>query len=97
MSFKPLRDHIVVSVVKAEEKTESGLLYRPATAVDEKIVSGKVIAVGSGYLTDNGAVVPLEVHVGDVVLFSKQMSVEVKHGGETAFLLREENVLSVVS
>ncbi len=91
--LKPLRDFIVVSVVKSEEKV--GLIYKPAT-IDEKIVTGKVLAVGSGYLTDNGSIVPLEVQAGDSVLFNKQMSVEVKHDGETVYLLREEHVLSVV-
>jgi chaperonin GroES len=96
MSLKPLRDFIVVSVVKADEKTESGLLYKPGI-VDEKIVTGRVLAVGTGYLTDNGSVAPLEVKQGDSVLFNKQMSVEVKHSGETVYLLREEHVLSVIS
>lgn len=96
MSLKPLRDFIVVSVPKSDDKTASGLLYKPST-VDEKIVTGRVLAAGSGYLTDNGSIVPLEVKVGDSVLFNKQMSVEVKHDGETVFLLREEHILSVVS
>lgn len=95
MSLKPLRDFIVVSVNKSDEKTESGLLYRPAT-IDDKIVTGRVMVVGSGYLTDSGSVVPLEVQAGQTILFNKQMSVEVKHNGETFHLLREEHVLSVV-
>jgi chaperonin GroES len=95
MSLKPIRDFIVVSVVKAEEKTASGL-YVPTT-IDEKIVTAKVLAVGSGYLTDNGSIVPLEVKVGDSVMFNKQMSVEVKNDGQTFHLLREEHVLSVLS
>lgn len=93
--LKPLRDHVVVSVSKKEERTPSGLLFTPAT-VDEKIVTGTVVAAGSGYLTDGGSVAPLEVSVGDTVLFNKQMAVEVKHGGESFFLLREEHVLSVL-
>jgi len=92
--LQPLRDFIVVSVEKvAEEKV--GLIYKPAT-VDEKIVTGTIVAAGSGYLTDSGSVVPLEVKAGDKILFNKQMSVEVKHNGETMYLLREEHVLSVV-
>lgn len=93
--LKPLRDFIVVSVGKADEKTPSGLLYKPLT-VDEKIVTGTIVAAGSGYLTDSGTVVPLEVVKGDTILFNKQMSVEVKHNGETMYLLREEHILSVV-
>lgn len=95
MSLKPLRDFLVVSVVKKEEKLASGLFI--PTTVDEKIVTGTVLSVGSGYLTDSGTIVPLEVHAGDTVVFNKQMSVEVKHGGETVLLLREEHVLSVVN
>lgn len=96
MSLKPLRDFIVVSVGKTDDKTASGLLFKPST-VDEKIVTGTIVAVGSGYLTDSGTIVPLEVKAGDSILFNKQMSVEVKHNGESAFLLREEHILSVVS
>lgn len=97
MSLKPLRDFIVVSVVKSgnDDKLGAGLLYKPAT-IDEKIVTGTVVAAGSGYLTDSGTIVPLEVAAGDSVLFNKQMSVEIKHNGETVYLLREEHILSVV-
>jgi chaperonin GroES len=97
MSLQPLRDFIVVSVTKtpSDEKMAGGLLYKPST-VDEKVVTGTIVAAGSGYLTDSGAVVPLEVKAGDTILFNKQMSVEVKHNGETMHLLREEHILSVV-
>ena len=95
MSLRPLRDFIVVSIAKKEEKTASGLLFTPAT-VDEKVVTGTVLAAGTGYLTDSGTVVPLEVSIGDTIVFNKQMSVEIKHQGESVYLLREEHVLSVV-
>ncbi len=94
MSLHPLRDFIVVSVPKATEE-KIGLLYKPST-VEEKIVTGTIVAAGSGYLTDGGTIVPLEVKAGDSILFNKQMSVEVKNNGETYYLLREEHVLSVV-
>lgn len=94
MSLQPLRDFIVVSIPKvAEEKV--GLIYKPAT-VEQKVVTGTIVAAGSGYLTDSGTVVPLEVKAGDTILFNKQMSVEVSHNGETMYLMREEHVLSVV-
>ena len=93
--LQPLRDFMVVSVPKADEKLGSGLLYKPGN-MDEKVITGSVVRAGSGYLTDSGTIVPLEVKVGDTVLFNKQMSVEVKHEGETFFLLREEHVLSVI-
>ena len=97
MSLQPLRDFLVVSITKsnADEKMGGGLLYKPAT-IDEKIVTGTVVAAGSGHLADNGSVIPLEVKAGDTVLFNKQMTVEVKHAGETYYLLREEHVLSAV-
>ena len=94
MSLHPLRDFIVVSVPKQTEE-KVGLLYKPST-VEEKIVTGTIVAAGSGYLTDGGTIVPLEVKAGDKILFNKQMSVEVKHNDETVYLLREEHVLSVV-
>lgn len=94
MSLKPLRDFIVVAVPKVSEE-KIGLIIKPSI-VEEKIVTGLVLATGSGYLTDGGIVVPLDVKVGDNVMFNKQMSVEVKHNGETVFVLREEHVLSVV-
>ncbi len=94
MSLQPLRDFIVVEIPKVPEE-KVGLIFRPAT-VEQKIVTGKIVAAGSGYLTDGGTIVPLEVKAGDTILFSKQMSVEVSHNGETLFLLREEHVLSVI-
>jgi len=96
MSLQPLRDFIVVTVAKAtEEKIAGGLLFKPGT-IDQKITTGKIVAAGSGYLTDSGTIVPLEVKEGDSILFNKQMSVEVSNNGETFYLLREEHVLSVV-
>lgn len=94
MSLHPLRDFIVVSVPKQTEE-KVGLLYKPST-VEEKIVVGTIVAAGSGHLADNGTTIPLEVTAGDQILFNKQMSVEVKHNGETVYLLREEHILSVV-
>jgi len=94
MSLQPLRDFIVVTVAKVGEE-KVGLLYKPAT-VEQKITTGTIVAAGSGYLTDSGTVVPLEVKAGDTILFNKQMSVEVSHNGETMYLLREEHILSVV-
>lgn len=93
--LKPLKDFVVVRLVKEDEKTAGGWLYKPAT-VEEKVVTGTVLAIGSGYLTDSGSVVPLEVHVEDRVMFNKNMAVEVKDAGETLYLVREEHVLSVV-
>lgn len=94
MSLQPLRDFIVVSVAKEVEK-KVGSIFVPTT-VEEKVVTGTVLAAGSGHLTSTGEVTPLEVKAGDSVLFNKQMSVEIKHNGETVYLLREEHILSLV-
>jgi chaperonin GroES len=94
--LKPIRDFVVVSPVKTESKTPSGLLYKPETA-ESKVIEGKVVAVGSGYRTAAGALVPLEVQAGDTILFSKQSSVEIEHQGEKFHLLREEQVASIIS
>jgi chaperonin GroES len=95
MSLQPLRDFLVVTVVKSgETKTPGGILL-PGT-VEDKIVTGTVVAVGSGHLNTDGTSSPLEVKFGDSILFNKQMSVEVKHAGETFYLMREEHILSVV-
>ena len=95
MSFTPLRDFILVSKDATEERVAGSLLYRPATAED-KIVRGTVIAVGSGWITTDGTVVPLEVKVGDKVLFNRTYSVEVSSGSETMLVLKEEHLMCVV-
>lgn len=93
MTIQPLRDFILVSKQPEEEKV--GLLYRPQNA-ESKIVRGTVLAVGSGRLTSDGSVVPLEVKVGDTVVFNKNYATELTEGSEAALLLREEQVLAVI-
>ncbi len=94
MSVKPIRDFVVVQVIKAEEKV--GLIYRPDT-VEDKIVNGKVLAVGTGQLSASGSSIPLEVAVGDTIVFNKHLAVEVKDNGEPFYLLREEHVICVLA
>jgi chaperonin GroES len=93
MSLKPLRDFLLVSRNDAPKQTAGGL-YVPET-VDEKIVTGTVVAVGSGRLTTDGTVVPLEVSVGDRVIFNKSYAVEIKEDNNTFLLLREEQIFCV--
>lgn len=95
MSVQPLRDFIVVAKPVEEERTESGLIFKPATA-DTKVVKSTVLAVGSGRVTASGTVVPLEVKVGDVVVFNKSYATDLTEGGQTVLLLREEQVLAVL-
>ncbi len=94
MALKPLADRIVVKPLEAQEKTKSGLVL-PDTA-KEKPQEGKVIAVGSGRLLDEGEVKHLEVRHGDRVLYGKYSGTEVTVEGEDYLILREEDVLAIV-
>ncbi len=94
MAIKPLDDRIVVRSLEAEEKTAGGILL-PDTA-KEKPQKAKVLAVGSGRLTDEGKRLPLDVKVGDVVLYGKYSGTDVKWNGEEVKILRESEILAVV-
>jgi chaperonin GroES len=94
MAIKPIDDRIVVKNLEAEEKSAGGILL-PDTA-KEKPQKAKVLAVGAGRLTDEGKRVPLDVRVGDTVLFGKYAGTEVKWNGEELRILRESEVLAVV-
>ena len=95
MNLKPLDDRIVVKANEAEERTASGLVI-PDTA-KEKPQEGTVIAVGPGRVDDNGNRVPLDVSVGDVVIYSKYGGTEVKYSGDEFLILSARDVLAVVS
>ena len=92
--LKPLEDRIVVSPLEAEQVTASGLVI-PDTA-KEKPQEGKVIAVGPGRVDDKGTRVPVDVKVGDVVLYSKYGGTEVKYSGEEYLVLSARDVLAVI-
>ena len=92
--LKPLEDRIVVQPLEAEQVTASGLVI-PDTA-KEKPQEGKVIAVGPGRVDDKGVRVPVDVQVGDVVLYSKYGGTEVKYGGEEYLVLSARDVLAVI-
>lgn len=94
MSVKPIRDFLVVLKEEPPKQTASGLFLAPT--VEDKVVSGFVTAVGSGFLTKDGSKVPLEVSVGDRVVFNKNMAVEVKEDDKTFLVLREEHVLCLL-
>jgi chaperonin GroES len=90
----PIYDHLVVKLEEEEEKTKSGIVL-PDTA-KEKPQKGKVVAVGSGRLLDNGQKVALEVHVGDTIVFSKYSGTEFKLDGEKYLILTESDVLAIL-
>ena len=92
--LKPLEDRIVVEPLEAEQVTASGLVI-PDTA-KEKPQEGKVIAVGPGRFDDKGARIPVDVSVGDVVLYSKYGGTEVKYSGQEYLVLSARDVLAVI-
>ncbi|MBI3319323.1 MAG: co-chaperone GroES [Candidatus Omnitrophica bacterium] len=94
MALQPLGDRIVVRTLEPEEKTKSGLVL-PDTA-KEKPQEGKVLAVGTGRLLDDGTVKKLEVRTGDKILYGKYAGTEVSLSGEDYLILREDDVLAVV-
>ena len=94
MNIRPLHDRIIVKRLQEIEKTAGGL-YIPDTA-KEKPVEGKVIAVGSGKLLEDGTVRKPEVKAGDKVLFAKYSGSEVKIDGEEHLIMREDDILAVL-
>ncbi|MDX5319039.1 MAG: co-chaperone GroES [Actinomycetes bacterium] len=94
VSIKPLEDRVVVQTLEAETTTASGLVI-PDTA-KEKPQEGQVIAVGPGRIDDNGNRVPLDVAVGDVVIYSKYGGTEVKYRGEEYLILSARDILAIV-
>ena len=95
MKIRPLQDRIIVKRVAEEEKTRGGIII-PDTA-KEKPQQGQVLAVGSGRVLENGTRLPLEVQAGDKVLFGKYTGSEVKIDGQEVLILREDEVLAVMS
>ncbi len=94
ISIKPLEDRIVIRQVEAEQTTASGLVI-PDTA-KEKPQEGEVIAVGPGRIDDNGNRVPLDVHEGDTVIYSRYGGTEVKYEGEELQILSARDILAIV-
>jgi chaperonin GroES len=94
MKIKPLHDRILVQRVEEETKTKGGIII-PDTA-KEKPAEGKVVAVGSGRIGEDGKRLPLEVKTGDRVLFSKYGGTEVKVEGEEYLIMREDDILGIV-
>src|SRR5215217_765917 len=94
VNIKPLEDKILVQANEAETTTASGLVI-PDTA-KEKPQEGTVVAVGPGRIDDKGNRVPLDVNVGDVVIYSKYGGTEVKYGGEEYLVLSARDLLAVV-
>jgi chaperonin GroES len=95
MKIRPLGDRILVRRVEEEAKSKGGIII-PDTA-KEKPQEGKVVAVGKGKTLDDGKVIPLEVKEGDRILFGKYAGTEVKISGEEHLILREDDILGIIS
>ena len=94
MAIQPLADRIVVKVLEAKEVTKGGILL-PDTA-KEKPQEGKVIAVGKGKASDNGQIVPLEVKVGDRILFAKYGGTEIKIDGKEYKIFNSDDLVAIL-
>ncbi|ABC94219.1 10 kDa chaperonin, heat shock protein (plasmid) [Rhizobium etli CFN 42] len=94
MSFRPLHDRILVRRVDSEEKTKGGIII-PDTA-KEKPQEGEVIAVGPGARNDAGQIQPLDVKVGDRILFGKWSGTEIKINGEDLLIMKESDVMGII-
>jgi chaperonin GroES len=94
MKFRPLHDRVVVKRIEAEEKTKGGIII-PDTA-KEKPQEGEVIAVGPGARDESGKLVPIDLRVGDRILFGKWSGTEIKLDGEELLIMKESDVMGVI-
>lgn len=94
MKFRPLHDRVLVRRLEEDERTAGGIII-PDTA-KEKPMQGEIIAVGNGARADDGTPVPLDVSVGETVLFGKYAGSEVTIDGEEFVILRENDIMGVV-
>jgi len=94
MNIRPLHDRIIVERLEEETMTAGGIII-PDSA-KEKPQEGKIVAVGKGKITEDGKVLPLDVKVGDKILFGKYAGTEVKVDGKEYMMMREDDVLGVV-
>ncbi|MBU4275037.1 co-chaperone GroES [Patescibacteria group bacterium] len=95
MNIKPLSDHILIEPIKEEEKTKSGILL-PDTVEKEKPEQGKIIAIGRGRKMASGKIIPLEVKVGDKIIFTKYGPNEIKVDGKEYLIAKEEDILAII-
>src|SRR5574338_1597590 len=94
MAFRPLHDRVVVKRIEAEEKTKGGIII-PDTA-KEKPQEGEVVAVGPGGRDEAGKLIPIDIKVGDRVLFGKWSGTEVKIDGQDLLIMKESDVMGVI-
>ena len=95
MNIRPLQDRIIVKRLEEEEKTAGGIII--PDAAKEKPMQGEVVSAGNGKVSEDGKVLPLDVKVGDKILFGKYAGTEVKLDGEDYLIMREDDVLGVLA
>ena len=95
MKFRPLHDRVVVKRIDAEDKTAGGIII-PDTA-KEKPSQGEVVAVGSGGRDESGKLIPIDIQVGDRVLFGKWSGTEVKLDGQELLIMKESDIMGVLT
>ena len=93
MKFRPLHDRVLIKVLEGEEKTAGGIII-PDTA-KEKPQEGEIVAVGSGTKTEDGKIIPMDVKVGDKVLFGKWSGTEVKIDGVEYSIMKEADIMGI--
>jgi chaperonin GroES len=94
MTFRPLHDRIAVKALAQENKTSGGIII-PDTA-QEKPMQGEVIAVGSGMRNSNGDIIPLEVKVGDIVVYGKWAGNEIRVNHQDIIIMKESDVMGII-
>jgi len=95
MAFRPLHDRVLVRRIEADQKTAGGIII-PDSA-QEKPSEGEIVAVGSGSKAEDGSVTPLDVKAGDRVLFGKWSGTEVKLDGEDLLIMKESDIMGIIS
>ena len=95
MSFRPMYDRVIIQPIEEENVTESGFVLAPA-ATQEKPTKGKVIAVGNGFRTEEGNIIPLVVKEGDIVMFGQFSGSPIKIKGEEHIVMKEEEIYGIL-
>ena len=94
MNFRPLQDRILVERIEAETKTAGGIILPDAS--QEKPMQGTVISVGSGYISEDGKVRPLDVVAGDTIMFAQWAGTELKIDGKEFLIMKEADVIGII-
>jgi len=94
MNFRPLHDRVLVKRIESEERTSGGIII-PDTA-KEKPIEGEVLAIGSGSRDNSGNIIPMDVKVGDRIVFGKWSGTEVKIDGKELLVMKESDIMGIV-